>query len=74
MGEEGALPAEAAGHQLIALVRRWGYRGFDFEMPEAFEAFDLLMMDLECGPPSAPVAADEIKRAATAVRLAAHQL
>lgn len=47
---EGKLPAAWAGEQLVALIRHWGYLGYDWEMPDAFSQFDLVMMDLECYP------------------------
>ena len=47
---EGKLPAVWAGEQLVALIRHWGYLGYDWEMPETFSQFDLVMTDLECFP------------------------
>jgi hypothetical protein len=47
---EGKLPPQWAGEQLVALIRHWGYAGHDWEMPDAFEEFDLVMTDLECFP------------------------
>jgi len=47
---EGKLPTAWAGEQLVALIRHWGYLGYDWEMPEAFSQFDLVMTDLECFP------------------------
>ena len=47
---EGRLPAAWAGEQLVALIRHWGYLGYDWEMPDAFSQFDLVMTDLGCFP------------------------
>jgi hypothetical protein len=66
--EGNEVPTEAAAHQLIALVRSWGYRGLDWKMPEQFQAFDLLMTDLVCGPPSPPVSNRDIREGAREVR------
>lgn len=68
--EGDEVPTEAAAHQLIALVRFWGYLGLDWEMPEQFQAFDLVMTDLVCGPPSPPVNHRDIREAAREVRKA----
>jgi hypothetical protein len=32
---DGEMPAPWAGHQLVALVRFWGYRGYQLAMPDA---------------------------------------
>jgi hypothetical protein len=47
---EGKLPAAWAGEQLVSLIRHWGYLGYDWDMPDAFSQFDLVMTDLECFP------------------------
>ena len=45
---DAKLPTTWAGHQLVALIRHWGYLGHDWEMPDAFEEFDPVLIDLEC--------------------------
>jgi hypothetical protein len=47
---EAETPAAWSGHQLVALIRHWGYRGMDLPMPDAFAEFDHIMTDLECFP------------------------
>ncbi len=47
---EAEMPATWSGHQLVALIRHWGYRGMDLPMPDAFAEFDHIMTDLECFP------------------------
>ncbi len=47
---EAKMPAAWSGHQLVALIRHWGYRGMDLPMPDAFAEFDHIMTDLECFP------------------------
>jgi hypothetical protein len=64
---DGELPAEWAGEQLAALVRHWGYAGHDWPMPDAFQEFDLVMMDLECFPDGRMTQAEHIVTAARAV-------
>jgi hypothetical protein len=72
--DEGRLPVAWAGEQLAALVRLWGYSGHDWPMPEAFEEFDLVMMDLECFPDGRMTSDEHIRRAAAAVLEAARPL
>jgi len=43
---EAEMPAAWSGHQLVALIRHWGYRGMDLPMPDAFAEFDHIMTDL----------------------------
>jgi hypothetical protein len=31
---DGKLPRVWAGHQLVALIRHWGYVGHDWKLPE----------------------------------------
>jgi hypothetical protein len=64
---EGELPPAWAGHQLVALVRYWGYGGRDWPMPEAFGQFDLVMTDLECFPDGRMTNDEHIVEAAQAV-------
>lgn len=68
--EGGEIPTEAAAHQLVALIRFWGYLGLDWKMPEQFEALDLVMTDLACGPPAPAVSEEDIRKAARGVRRA----
>jgi hypothetical protein len=67
----GKVPATCCGHQLVALIRHWGYRGHDWETPDAFDEFDLVMMDLELFPDGRRTSSDDILAAARAVELAA---
>ena len=68
---EARMPAPWSGHQLVALVRYWGYGGYDFAMPDAFAAFDLTMADLECFPNGRMTSDEQIIEAAREVLIAA---
>jgi hypothetical protein len=68
---EEEMPAPWAGHQLVALVRYWGYRGHDLAMPDAFARFDLTMSDLECFPKGRMTSDEQIVEAAREVLIAA---
>lgn len=71
---ERKISPEWGGHQLVALVRHWGYRGHDWHMPDPFEQFDLVMADLECFPDGSRTTPDDIVQAARAVRDVARSL
>jgi hypothetical protein len=68
---EAQMPAPWSGHQLVALVRYWGYGGCDFVMPDAFARFDLTMADLECFPNGRMTSDEQITEAAREVLIAA---
>jgi hypothetical protein len=68
---DGQMPAPWAGHQLVALIRLWGYGGYDFAMPEAFARFDLTMADLECFPNGRMTTDEQIVEAAREALIAA---
>ncbi len=68
---EEAMPAPWSGHQLLALVRYWGYGGYDLAMPDAFARFDLTMADLECFPNGRMTSDEQIVDAAREVLIAA---
>jgi hypothetical protein len=68
---DGQMPVPWSGHQLVALVRYWGYAGCDFAMPEAFARFDLTMADLECFPNGRMTSDEQIVEAAREVLIAA---
>jgi hypothetical protein len=65
------MPVPWSGHQLVALVRFWGYAGHDLEMPDAFVQFDLTMADLECFPDGRMTTDEQIVEAAREVLIAA---
>jgi hypothetical protein len=65
------MPAPWAGHQLVALVRYWGYGGHQLAMPDAFARFDLTMADLECFPNGRMTSDEQIIEAAREVLIAA---
>jgi hypothetical protein len=67
---DGKMPIEWTGSQLAALIRFWGYQGFDFPMPVAFEQFDHVMTDLECFPDGRMTTDEQILDAARDVRQA----
>lgn len=71
---DGKMRPDWGGHQLVALVRYWGYRGHDWDMPDAFEQFDLVMTDLECFPDGSRTTDADIVEAARAVATAARSL
>jgi hypothetical protein len=64
---EGKLPAAWAGEQLVALIRHWGYLGHDWQMPDAYQEFDLVMTDLECFPDGRMTKDEHIIEAARSV-------
>jgi hypothetical protein len=68
---DGKMPVAWAGSQLAALIRFWGYKGFDFPMPTAFERFDHVMTDLECFPDGRMTTDEQILSAARDVQQAA---
>ena len=68
---DGKMPVPWSGHQLVALVRFWGYAGHDLPMPEAFAQFDLTMADLECFPNGRMTSDEQIVAAAREVLIAA---
>jgi hypothetical protein len=68
---EAEMPAPWSGHQLVALVRHWGYGGYDFATPDAFARFDLTMADLECFPNGRMTSDEQIVEAAREVLIAA---
>ena len=68
---DAEMPVPWSGHQLVALVRYWGYGGYDFAMPDAFAAFDLTMADLECFPNGRMTSDEQIVEAAREVLVAA---
>ncbi|MEA2218947.1 MAG: hypothetical protein QOJ35_1573 [Solirubrobacteraceae bacterium] len=70
----GKLPATWGGNQLVALIRHWGYRGHDWDAPDAFAQFDLVMMDLECFPDGSRTSDADIVEAAGAVHDVARTL
>jgi len=70
---DAEMPAPWSGHQLVALVRYWGYGGNDFAMPDAFARFDLTMADLECFPNGRLTSDEQIVEAAREVLIAARQ-
>jgi hypothetical protein len=64
---EGKLPPAWAGEQLVALIRHRGYLGHDWELPDAFQEFDHVMMDLECFPDGRMTTEEDIVAAARGV-------
>jgi hypothetical protein len=68
---EGKMPVPWSGHQLVALVRFWGYAGYDLAMPDAFAQFDLTMADLECFPNGRMTSDEQIVTAAREVLITA---
>jgi hypothetical protein len=68
---EEQMPVPWAGHQLVALVRYWGYGGYHLAMPDAFVRFDLTMADLECFPNGRMTSDEQIVEAAREVLIAA---
>ena len=68
---EQRMPVPWSGHQLVALVRFWGYEGHDLAMPDAFAQFDLTMADLECFPNGRMTSDEQIVAAAREVLIAA---
>jgi hypothetical protein len=68
---DGEMPVPWAGHQLVALVRYWGYAGYELAMPEAFARFDLTMADLECFPNGRMTSDEQIFEAAREVLITA---
>jgi hypothetical protein len=64
---EQRMPVTWSGHQLVALVRHWGYAGHDYRMPPSFERFDHVMMDLECFPDGGMSSDEQIVSAAREV-------
>jgi hypothetical protein len=68
---DAKMPVPWSGHQLVALVRFWGYAGHDLAMPEAFARFDLTMADLECFPNGRMTSDEQIVEAAREVLIAA---
>jgi hypothetical protein len=67
---DAKVPPAWSGNQLVALIRLWGYQGFDFPMPEAFERFDHVMTDLECFPEGRMTTDEQILNAASDVQQA----
>ena len=64
---DGKLPTAWAGERFVALIRHWGYLGHDWDMPDAFGEFDLVMTDLECFPDGRMTKDEHIVEAARGV-------
>jgi hypothetical protein len=68
---ECEIPVAWRANQLVALVRFFGYEGYDYPMPDAFEEFDHVMTDLECFPDGRMTTDEDMVDAARRVLAAA---
>jgi hypothetical protein len=64
---DGKVVPTWGGHQLVALIRHWGYRGHDWQTPDGFDELELVMTDLECFPDGRMTQDEHIVAAARSV-------